>query len=141
MEADLITDEHKGKILIGGSIITSDALSKAVKVGVTGIVVGGIRHPDLINFVGYEIGVAITGEEDLGITLIITEGFGKMNMSERVFDLFKTFDGFEASMNGATQIRAGVMRPELVIPHQEKKDISDDGLIGGMTLGTPVRII
>ncbi len=50
------------------------------------------------------------------ITLVITEGFGKMAMAHRTFDLLKSKQGMKASVNGATQIRAGVMRPEVIVP-------------------------
>jgi len=47
-----------------------------------------------------------------------------------------------ASINGATQIRAGVIRPEIIIPHDKRFDeISGDELAAGMIPGTPVRII
>nr|MDO8135994.1 hypothetical protein [Candidatus Njordarchaeum guaymaensis] len=139
---DMITSESKGKIILGGSFITFEALSKAVQEKVSGIVVGGINAADLNNFLGYRMGVAITGEEELGTTLVVTEGFGKMNMSQRTFRLLSSFDGEEAAINGATQIRAGVLRPEVIIPHMRSNpDTSLVELAGGLRQGTPVRII
>lgn len=145
LTAEMIDSSHSGKVIVGGSLVTGDALAKAAKTGVKGIVVGGVEDEDLIKFLGYEIGVAITGQEEIGLTLIITEGFGKMKMPQRTFDLLKSFDGREASINGATQIRAGVIRPEIVIALTEKeaKGLVEDEeeATGGMTPGTPVRII
>lgn len=145
LTAEMIDSSHSGKVIVGGSLVTGDALAKAAKTGVKGIVVGGVEDEDLIKFLGYEIGVAITGQEEIGLTLIITEGFGKMKMPQRTFDLLKSFDGREASVNGATQIRAGVIRPEIVIALTEKeaKGLVEDEeeATGGMTPGTPVRII
>lgn len=138
---DLITSEDKGAILIGGSMVTMDALKKSVNIGVSCIVVGGIRHDDLISFTGEEIGVAITGQEELGLTVIITEGFGNMRMSQSTFDLLRSFEGYHASVNGTTQIRAGVLRPEIIIPHQEITEQGLEELASGMVPGTPVRII
>ena len=63
----------KGKILIGGSIVTLDALRKAAEMGVSGIVTGGVDQKDLTDFLGHEIGLGLTGEERVGLTLIITE--------------------------------------------------------------------
>jgi hypothetical protein len=141
LEADLIKPEHMGKIIIGGNRVTMDALKKAVEVGVSAIVSGGIRHEDLTTFIGEEIGVAITGQEEVGITLIITEGFGNMNMSHRTFELLKEFEGYSASVNGATQIRAGVLRPEIIIPNEMKDEDGGEELTQGMVPGTPIRII
>lgn len=140
---DDITSAHKGKIIIGGSLVTGDALSKALEVGVRGVVVGGIRDTDLINLLGYEIGVAITGHEEIGLTLIITEGFGEMAMSSRTFNLLKLFEGERAAINGETQIRAGVIRPEIIIPHNRFNPTltTSEELVGGMRPGTPIRVI
>lgn len=142
MTADKVTSEDKGTVLIGGSLVTLQALRKGLDVGVSCFVSGGISHKDITEFIGEEIGVAITGEEEAGLTLIITEGFGKMRMSHRTFDLLKHFKGHMACANGATQIRAGVLRPEIVIPHEETLGpTSSDELAAGMVPGTPVRII
>ena len=134
--------EDRDAILVGGSLVTLDALRKASEVGVSCIMVGGVRHTDIIQFTGEEIGVAITGHEDVGLTLIVTEGFGRLTMSQRTFDLLKKFEGQLASVNGATQIRAGVLRPEIIIPHDEGQGQEEVGeLTLGMVPGTPVRII
>ena len=142
LKADLITPDDKGSVIIGGSLTTLEALKRAAQVGVSCIVSGGVEYRDLATFVGEEIGVAITGQEELGLTLIITEGFGTMSMSQRTFDLLKHFEGHSASVSGATQIRAGVIRPEVIIPHEETASIgSNEKLEKGLVPGTPVRII
>ena len=70
---------------------------------------------------------------------MITEGFGRISMAQNTFNLFKHFNGKIASINGSTQIRAGVIRPEVIISHSEEieskklqeKDmiISEDSLV------------
>jgi hypothetical protein len=141
LTADMISAEDAGKVLVGGALVTKDALLKAIENKVEGIVVGGIRDTDLIEILGFEIGVAITGHEEIGLTLIITEGFGEMNMSNRTLTLLKEFEGYRVAINGATQIRAGVMRPEIIIPHDDKSEVEEEEITGGMTAGTPVRLI
>jgi hypothetical protein len=141
LTAETISPDDKGKILIGGSLVTYDAIEKALQVGAIGVVAGGIEGNCLSKFIGYEMGVAITGEEEVGLTLIITEGFGKMRMSSRTFSLLKEFDGHEAAINGTTQIRAGVLRPEIIIPHKLVLSKLEEELSRGMVPGTPVRII
>ncbi len=139
-----ITPEMKGKILIGGSYVTSEALREAVKCGVKGVVVGAIDDKNLKDFLGYDIGVAITGNEQKGITLMITEGFGKLPMAKRTFELFLELNGKKASMNGATQIRAGVIRPEVIVAIPEEQIVSEESeeeLSQGLAIGTIVRVI
>jgi hypothetical protein len=137
-----ISAEHKDTVLVGGSIVTAAALKKALENGVRAIVVGGFDDQDLRNFLGYDLGVAITGSENKGITLVVTEGFGEIPMAERTFDLMKSHEGHMACVNGATQIRAGVIRPEVVIPRQEGELVSvEDVKAGALQPGTPVRVI
>lgn len=140
---DMITSEHAGKILVGGSIVTADAMKKANELGVVGIVTGGISSKDLTEFIGYEIGVAITGEEEINITIIATESFGEMPMARHTFEMLKELEGQMASIDGSTQIRAGVVRPEIMVPHLEEVEavLSEESLDAGMTSGTRIRAI
>ena len=139
-----IGPDCKGKVIVGGSLVTADAIKKAVSVGAAGIVVGGFDDKDLREFLGYDIGVAITGSEDIGISLIVTEGFGQINMAQRTFDLLRSKEGQRACINGATQIRAGVIRPEVIIPYEgdiHARESISDYREQGLNIGTPVRVI
>jgi hypothetical protein len=111
-------------------------------VGAVGIVVGAVRDVDLTEFLGYDIGVAITGQEDISLTLVATEGFGKLRMAQRTFDLLKSLEGRQASVNGATQIRAGVIRPEIIVPFTQSADAGQaQEPILALAPGTPIRVI
>lgn len=139
-----ITDDCKGCIVVGGSRVTAEAIRQAIKVGAKGVVTGGFDDKDLREFLGYDIGVAITGSEELGVTLVVTEGFGDINMARKTFDLLKSKEGQMACINGATQIRAGVIRPEVVMPIDA--DLRQIDLAGsyeqkGLEIGSPVRVI
>ena len=140
-EAD-VTPDLAGKIIVGGANVSGAALRKASELGVKGIVVGGIIDKDLIAFLGYDIGVAITGHENINLTLVITEGFGTIAMARRTFDLLKSLEGRSASINGATQIRAGVIRPEVIVPLPGSSALPpthpDEG---SLAIGTPIRLI
>lgn len=142
LHADNIHESDAGKILVAGSGFSYDALAKADKLGVIGLVAGGIKDSDLIQYLGYDIGVAITGQESVNLTLVVTEGFGYLNMAHRTFDLLKSLEGKEASINGATQIRAGVIRPELIAPLDLSSGSAPVAASGGeLKVGTPIRVI
>ncbi len=144
LEANLISDDMAGKVIVGGSLVTADAINKAIKVGVKGIVVGGFDDKDLRDFLGYDIGVAITGSEEIGVTLVVTEGFGQINMALKTFELLKAHEGQMVCINGATQIRAGVIRPEVVIPKTDQEvseSEKDASPVEGLAIGSPVRVI
>ena len=143
LTADLIKPEMKGKILIGGSFLSLDAYRKALSVQVAGIVVGGFNYYDLKAIIGYNLGVAITGTEKLNTALIVTEGYGSIPMSEATYSLLKENNGKAASINGATQIRAGVIRPEIVIPIEtgNTDEDSQSKMPEGIKEGSTVRVI
>jgi hypothetical protein len=141
---DNILESDHGKILVGGSFVTLEALEKARKIGLKGIISGGANIEDLEKLIGARMGVAITGREELGFTLILTEGFGKLPISDRAFKILKDNEGKIAAINGATQVRAGVLRPEIIIPKDvsEKMKIEDESLEEGkMRPGSIIRII
>ncbi|MBD3297540.1 MAG: hypothetical protein GF341_02715, partial [candidate division Zixibacteria bacterium] len=134
-----ITADCKDKVVIGGSRVTADALKQAIEVGAAGVVTGGFDDRDLRDFLGKDLGVAITGSEELGVTLVVTEGFGEISMAEKTFQLLKRYEGKLACINGATQIRAGVIRPEIVVPLEggaETVGAADDS--GLLDVGTSV---
>ncbi|MBI2921197.1 MAG: hypothetical protein HYY18_08955 [Planctomycetes bacterium] len=134
--------EHAGKILIGGAHASMPVIRRAIEVKAAGIVIGGIHDKDLREILGKDLGVAITGTEQIGITLIITEGFGSIPMARKTFELLVGKRGRKASCSGATQIRAGVIRPEIVIPADAGgAAAAAEGEREGMKPGTPVRII
>lgn len=113
---EMILPEHRDKIIVGGAFINHGAFEKAKQVGVSGIISGGFDYEHLTNILGYSLGVAITGSEEIGPSLMITEGFGHIAMASRTYNLLQDNVKKYASLNGSTQIRAGVIRPELIVP-------------------------
>ena len=139
-----INENHSGKIIVGGSFVSLEAYKKALELKVKGIVVGGFNYFDLEEILGYRLGVAITGTEELDTSLVLTEGYGNIKMSNRTYDLLKGHNGKFVSINGATQIRAGVIRPEIVIPLADDKMPSDVAIEKeklGIESGSLVRVI
>ncbi len=147
MTAAHFTSAHAGKIVVGGAFVGAEALARAKAVGVKGIVVGGMHDQDLRALLGYDLGVAITGTETVGFTLVLTEGFGRIPMAHRTFELLRKLDGRKASISGATQIRAGVIRPEIIVPLAPGEQIQGieagqrGEARGGVKVGDPVRVI
>jgi len=146
LTADSLRPEHKDYIVVGGSLVEKAVFSRARELGVRALVVGGVHDHDLKELLGYDLGVAITGTEKIGFTLIITEGFGAIPMAKRTFELLAHHQEHQASCSGATQIRAGVIRPEVIIPltnedkakgKRQKAKVAE----GGIRPGDTVRII
>lgn len=143
LEAADLEPEHKDQIVIGGARATLAALRRAIELGVKGVVCGGFAYQDVKELLGYDVGVAVTGTEPLATTLVVTEGFGDIAMATATYQLLASLAGKRASINGATQIRAGVIRPEVVVPHVHARRAGDahNGVAHGLELGAPVRCI
>lgn len=141
LEEGAIDASAKGQILVGGAGVTLEAIKKAETVGAAGIIAGGVKDRDLVNYLGYDIGVAITGQEQIPLTLMVTEGFGFLGMAQRTFELLKTLEGKMCSINGATQIRAGVIRPEIIVPLDLTGETHVAQMGGSLEPGTAIRVI
>ena len=143
---DEVLPEHipqscSGAILVGGMRPSIETLKLAASRGAVGFVTGSIDDQALSAYLGYDLGIALTGDEDVPMTLIITEGFGAMPLSLRIHELLKTHEGKSASINGATQVRAGALRPEIIIPEfsESGKKATERNL--SLEIGSSVRII
>jgi hypothetical protein len=144
MRAEELTPAVDGKVIIGGAFAGYDALARAMELGAAGVIIGGARAADLSRLAGRNIGIGVTGNEEIGMAVILTEGFGPLTMSERTFSLLKAHAGRTCSLSGASQIRAGVIRPEVIIPLDALTPVeSKNGHTGAPSLavGTVVRVI
>lgn len=124
-----IEPRHTFMILLGGSYVTAEVLKKAVEQKVRGIITGSIREEELTKFLQYRQRASfyqagqhswrfpadISGQ-DSPLTLIVTEGFGLRPMASRLFEMLLAHDSEELSINGATRLRRGWQRPEILAP-------------------------
>ncbi len=135
--------EHAGKVVVGGSLIRIPALKRAIAVGVKAVVVGGLDDQDLRALLGYDLGVAITGQESIGCTVVVTEGFGKMTHGPsdiRPPGITAGKEGFgqrsdpDPGRRHAPRDRDPTRRPQGSIARAEAQN-------EGMTVGSLVRVI
>lgn len=139
IEASHIPNDCSGKILCGGSSFTTEALKVAAERKAVGILTASIDDTVLKNYLGYDLGIALTGNENVPMSFIVTEGFGKLSLNKRVEDVLKSGQNALASMNGTTQVRAGAIRPELLIFDISSKQTKEQPLT--LDVGSRVRLI
>ncbi len=113
--SDILKVEHRNKIVVCSEMVSSKHLSKCKNLGILGLIAPSIENREWVKFSGYEIGVALTGNEKIGFGFIITEGFGDFKMRANLTDLFRNSVGKTGYISPATQIRAGVKRPYLIV--------------------------
>ena len=135
-----ILHTHKGAVVLGGGAVTMGGLRRAGEVGVKALVAASAHGQDLLELLGGKLNPSATGNEDMGFTLVLTEGFGELGMGPRSFELLARLDGVNVAVNGATQIRAGVLRPE-VISHGLKLELGTKPHTAQVEVGDRVRIV
>ena len=130
--ATVLAEEHipteaRGAVLVGGHSPTIAALHKASRAGAVGLITGSIDDKTLRDYVGYDIGIALTGDESVPMT-------------ERIQETLRYIDGRSVSINGATQVRAGAQRPEIIGGSSQEAGIGATPSTA-LDVGSRVRII
>ncbi len=113
---DRLGAEATGAVVVTGGPVSAEVLKKAAQLQVSAIVAGSVGNAALVDYLGYEIGVPITGQEDVVATLIVTSGFGSLPMDADLFELLKGQQGKIVSVNGTTHLRSQLIKPEIFIP-------------------------
>lgn len=122
-----IDEKDLGCILVAGTGVSSQALSRAKEMGVVGIITGGMLAKDLQGFGSHG---------DVGLALVITEGFGKIPMAAATFDLLQNLEGERGFIDF---LRLGsVLRPEIIVP---RHGAIRTGGTHKLAMGAWVRII
>lgn len=121
----------ENKIIVGGSLITRKVLYHCIALKVQGIVTGGMHWEDYASLVGSR------GKfEDVGISIILMEGYGNMPLSKELFDYLHQYQGKFSFIEGATN--------KLVVP--DSGDIprakgTSERVYGTLEEGTPVKLL
>jgi hypothetical protein len=114
-----ITPNLQGEILVGGATIARATIEKAVTLGVKGIIVGGMNYRDFLS---------LGNESDVGITILITEGFGVKPMGTDVFNFLKNKSDSFAFISGREKqvtfplVEKGQVEKKNFVPWRELKE-------------------
>jgi len=140
--ATAVSAQDSGKVLVAGALASADFLRACKKHNIAGVIAGGVHSMDLVQLTGAEIAPGMETELTLGLTLLLTEGMGEIPMEQSFFAALQSVAGKVVSMNGHTQIRAGVVRPVVYLPagaHMPPTSTASDNT--PIELGNRVRII
>jgi hypothetical protein len=139
----ITSDLNAGDIVVGGTNPSVEFFNKARERGIIGIVTGGCSDEIIEEVSGKAHGVAVTGDEPIPFTIILTEGFGAVPLSEKVIAVAKAHEGKMASIQGMTQVRAGAVRPFVMIASENTSTKSSETkkIDEGFKLGQRVRLI
>jgi hypothetical protein len=101
---DQFSIDHRGAIVAIGSPLTEEFLSNASDIRVRGIIASSM-HASLIPKL-----------EEVDFPVGLTQGFGKMPMSDRVLNLLKTYNGRDIALEVGEGGDWRNKRPEIIIP-------------------------
>ena len=109
-----------GKMFEGAIVLLKTSLSQvfideAIEKKIAGIIAPSISGVDLIEFLGSEPGVILTGTENLPFSLLILKGIGDQTLESVEYGYFSNFFGENCVLFTTTRLRAGVERPYLFI--------------------------
>jgi hypothetical protein len=137
-----VTENWRGKVVVAGRTADLALLRAATGVGTAALVIGYLPFITLSEYLG-EMGTpGLTGNEDAGMTIILTERFSACTMQQETWQKLWSLRGRYASVNGTTHIRAGVIRPEIVVCEPTLPDrLPSVGEKRNLQIGDQVRVI
>lgn len=95
-----ISPKYEGQILVGGSLTFKDAITAAISAGVSGIITGGINAKDYRGMAGGRLIFPKKLENDIGLSVLVCEGFGSIPIAEDIYSILTKYDGKYVSVDG-----------------------------------------
>jgi len=118
LDVNDIPDDVKGCVILARGGVTLAALRQLEQLEISGLVVGSLDQEVLRQF-SHEEPLMIMGQRmELAFTLIMMQGFGSP-MPESAYQAMAEHADLLVAIDGSTQLRAGVIRPEILIPLAE----------------------
>ncbi len=89
----VISPKYEGQILVGGSLFFKEAITSALSAGVNGVISGGMNADDFKGMAGGRLIFPKELDNDIGISVVVCEGFGSVPMSVDIFGLLQQHEG------------------------------------------------
>ncbi|MFP4456430.1 MAG: hypothetical protein ACLFPS_02105 [Clostridia bacterium] len=112
---DDIKSEYNKSIIVVNGKVTDDTLEKASELEIPAIISSGCYLGTIRKYVGDNFIPGITGGEEVRTGLILMNTFSSKSSMGEDFEIFKKYEGNYIAVNGTTHIRAGAIRPEILI--------------------------
>ncbi|MDO8570685.1 MAG: hypothetical protein Q7R97_03825 [Candidatus Daviesbacteria bacterium] len=111
-----ITENLKGKIIVGGSLIFPNTLSSVMAIEASGFIAGGINVSDFKAMSGGKLAVSKQWS-DIGTTVLVTEGFGMAPIGDNIFDILKSHENRFVVIDGNNK--------RLILPTNKSESMID----------------
>lgn len=107
-----IPSQAQGRILVAGGLTFMSALERAIDVRIGGIITGGINAGDYRSMAGGQWNIWHKHWSDVGLSLMVTEGFGSAPIGEDIFSLLREYNESFVILDGN--------RSRLILPINEQ---------------------
>jgi hypothetical protein len=152
LTSDNIADDWKGGIVLAGMTAGVPALTRLREIGAAGVIMGSIPEGDIRRFLtegqmdlaGFWSSItSVLGDlshagVDSPFVVVVTEGFGRRPMADRIFDLIKNHQGESISVSARTALGERLTRPEIYLTGDE---VLGDGADDDLRDGREVRLV
>lgn len=153
LQANAVTPEMEGKIVVGGASIGVAALRRLMEVNAVGAIVGGIVERDVSACFGvpaedrispWRIGPSDSGIGDSMMTafaIVATEGYGNLPMTADAFAFLQRLEGVRVSMLTTTRVSGFLARPQIIQVNQDALDDDAPARPPALDENTRVRLV
>ncbi len=100
INTDQILPQYVEHIVVAGSLVYKDAILSSISKGVNGIITGGINAKDYRAMAGGRITFPRKMGSDIGLGVLVTEGFGSLPIGRDVFEVLEQHSGRFAILDG-----------------------------------------
>gem|GEM_PF-1922849 len=135
-ESDLAEHDLEGCIVVVQGSCTNGALHYLTASGAVGLVCGSLDHDTLKQFAQLEPLSNMGRLMTLPYPIILMQGY-EGSVPADTFQRLQELDSTDAIMDANTQLRAGVVRPELMIPFQGDLSVYREELLAASTTKDP----
>lgn len=105
----------KNCIMLLNQPLTLPMIQSFIEAGVSGVVTPSISSLTLVDFLGGDPGVILTGDEDIPFSIVILRGIGGRKLEEGIHTDLLKLTGSNCVLFTTTRMRAGVERPMVLI--------------------------
>lgn len=144
LTSDQVSSDWKDCIVVAGMTAGVPTLTRLREVGVVGVIIGGIGESDVRRFVagGASDASALVfwgdtlrpharlsrADDSPPPAILATEGFGRLPMSEPIFNQLRELEGAHATLlQSYEQDHGNIARPILLIqPERDSEEVSDE---------------
>lgn len=95
-----ILPQYVEHIVVAGSLVYKDAILSSISKGVNGIITGGINAKDYQAMAGGRISFPRKMGSDIGLGVLVTEGFGSLPIGSDIFEMLAQYEGRFAILDG-----------------------------------------